>query len=72
MKFSATFYVVITTILLIAVVVMVHYNLPFALIFFTAVAGQAWWLITVYNILTDDYATEKTFDNWYEDKPLGK
>lgn len=72
MKLSTTFYIAITTILLIAVGLMVFYNLPYALVFFTVVGGQTWWIFTVYKVLTDDYATEKTFDDWYEDHPIGR
>lgn len=70
MRQSALFYIVITTILLVAVAVMVFYNLSYDLIFYTVLAGQAWWLLTVYKVLTDDYTTDKTFDNWYEDHPI--
>lgn len=70
MRLSAHFYVAITTLLLITVAVMVFYNLSYEIIFFTVLAGQAWWLLTVYKVLTDDYSTDKTFDDWYEDKPV--
>lgn len=72
MRQSAIFYVVITTVLLAAVAVMVFYNLSYDLIFYTVLAGQAWWLLTVYKVLTDDYTTDKTFDDWYEDHPVGR
>ncbi|SDK68923.1 hypothetical protein SAMN04488034_101120 [Salinimicrobium catena] len=72
MRQSAIFHVVITTILLVAVAVMVFYNLSYDLIFYTVLAGQAWWLLTVYKVLTDDYSTDKTFDDWYEDHPVGR
>ncbi len=72
MRQSAIFYVVISTLLLAAIAVMVFYNLSYNLIFFTVLAGQAWWLLTVYKVLTDDYTTDKTFDDWYEDHPIGR
>jgi hypothetical protein len=72
MRQSVIFYVVITTLLLAAVAVMVFYNLSYHLIFYTVLAGQAWWLLTVYKVLTDDYSTDKTFEDWYEDHPIGR
>ena len=72
MRQSGIFYVVISTILLVAVAVMVFYDLPFNLIFYTVVAGQAWWLLTIYKVLTEKYTTDKTFDDWYEDHPIGR
>ncbi len=72
MRFSVTFYVGITTILLVAVAVMVFYDFSFDAVFYTVLAGQAWWLLTVYKVLTNDYSTKKTFDDWYEDHPIGR
>lgn len=72
MKFSAIFYVVITTLLLVTVAVMVFYNVSYDIVFYTVLVGQAWWLFTVYKVITDKYSTEKTFDDWYEDHPIGK
>lgn len=72
MKLSVIFYIVVTTLLLVAVTVMVFYNLPFDLIMYTVIAGQAWWIFTVYKVLTDKYTTNKTFDDWYEDHPIGR
>lgn len=72
MKLSVIFYIVVTTLLLVAVTVMVFYDLPFDLIMYTVIAGQAWWIFTVYKVLTDKYTTNKTFDDWYEDHPIGR
>lgn len=72
MKPTAIFYVTITTILLIAVAVMVHYQFSLQSVMATVLVGQAWWLLTVYKVLTDDYSTDKTFDDWYEDNPIGR
>lgn len=72
MKLPMTFYIALTTLLLVAVTLMVFYELSFNIIFFTTLIGQLSLLIMVYKILTDDYQTEKTFKDWYEDKPIGK
>ncbi|WP_029037659.1 hypothetical protein [Salinimicrobium xinjiangense] len=70
MKLSAHFYVIIATLFLVAVAVMVFYNVPYDIVFYTVIVGQAWWLLTVYKVLTDNYTTDKTFDDWYEDNPM--
>lgn len=70
MKLSMTFYILLTTAILVAVAIMSAMNLPFNWVFYTTVIGQIFLLIMVYKVLTDDYSTEKTFDDWYEDKPI--
>jgi hypothetical protein len=72
MRISAHFYVIIATLLLVSVAVMVFYNVSYDIVFYTVIAGQAWWLLTVYKVITDNYSTDKTFDDWYEDHPIGK
>jgi hypothetical protein len=72
MRQSAHIYVLITTLFLVTIAVMVFYNVSYPVVFFTVLAGQAFWLFTVYKVLTDDYSTEKTFDDWYEDHPIGR
>ncbi len=69
---SPIFYIGVTTLLLVTVAVMVFFNLRYDLVFYTVLAGQAWWLFTVYKVLTDDYSTDKTFEDWYEDHPIGR
>jgi hypothetical protein len=34
------------------------------------VAGQFLVLWMVYKVLTDNYKTDKTFKDWYEDRPV--
>lgn len=70
MKISTHFFVLITTLILALVAVLVFYNFSFPLILITVLLGQAWWLLTVYKVLKDDYSTEKTFEDWYEDHPI--
>lgn len=72
MRFSVTFYIIITTILLVAVATLVYYNFSYNAVFYTVIVGQAWWLLTVYKVLSDTYSTEKTFEDWYEDHPIGR
>ncbi|WP_324719967.1 hypothetical protein [Salinimicrobium sp. HB62] len=70
MKISAHFYVIVSSLLLATVAVMVFYNVSYPVVFYTVLFGQVFWLFTVYKVLTDDYSTDKTFDDWYEDNPM--
>lgn len=72
MKLSAHFYVIVTTLLLAAVGIMVFYNVAYPIVYATVIIGQAWWIFTVYKVLTNNYSTNKTFEDWYEDHPIGK
>lgn len=51
---------------------MAYYEVSFVYMMYTTIAGQILLIIMVYKILSDDYHTTKTFDDWYEDKPLKK
>ena len=70
MRQTAHIYVIISSLLLVAIAVMVFYNVSYPIVFYTVLIGQAFWLFTVYKVLTDSYSTEKTFDDWYEDHPM--
>lgn len=62
-----------TTLILITVTIFATMNLSFGLVFFLTVFGQGLLVFTVYKVLKDNYTTEKTFDDFYEDRPdLGK
>lgn len=62
----------LTTLVLIAVTTMSALNVPFPWVFYLTCIGQLMLLVTVYLLLRDNYTTEKTFDDWYEDHPIGK
>ena len=70
MKNTVTILLTITTIVLVVLAVMSFYNVDFPTVFYITCGGQALFIFTVYKVLTDDYSTEKTFDDWYEDHPL--
>lgn len=72
MKTSALFWVVLTTLVLITVTIMATMDFPFNWVFYVTVAGQVLVCIMVYRVLTDNYTTDKTFDDFYEDYPIGK
>lgn len=72
MRQKAHIYVLISSILLVAIAVMIFYNVSYPVVFFTVLTGQAFWLFTVYKVLTDNYTTEKTFEDWYEDHSMNQ
>ncbi|MAO07129.1 MAG: hypothetical protein CL596_00280 [Alteromonas sp.] len=61
-----------TSILLLTLVIFSSLNISFAWVYVLTVVGQFLLVFTVYKILTDDYTTDKTFDDFYEDYPIGK
>lgn len=69
---SPMVYIVITTFVLITVTIMCAMNLPFNWIFYLTVLGQGMLIIMVYKVLTDNYTTSKTFEDFYEDSPIEK
>lgn len=67
MKFNGIFYLVLTSICLVALALMAYFNLPFHLLFYLTLAGQALLIFSVYKVLTDNYKPQGTFDDWYEE-----
>ena len=73
MKITAINWLVITTVLLITLCVLANFNISFGIIFGIMLIGQALLILSVYKILRDNYSTDKTFKDLYEDRPnLGK
>tara|TARA_R100000541_G_scaffold51209_1_gene58568 strand:- start:1302 stop:1544 length:243 start_codon:yes stop_codon:yes gene_type:complete len=73
MKISAMTLLGLTTVLLLTVIIFTSMNLPFGWVFYTTCLGQLLLVFTVYKVLTDDYHTDKTFKDFYEDRPdLGR
>lgn len=72
MKLPVMFYVWITTLLLITVTIMVSMDFPFNWVFYLTCLGQILIVVMVYRVLTDNYSTEKTFADFYEDHPIGR
>ncbi|SDS32733.1 hypothetical protein SAMN04487764_1966 [Gillisia sp. Hel1_33_143] len=73
MKITAINWLVITTVLLITLCVLANFNISFGIIFGIMLIGQALLIFSVYKILRDNYSTDKTFKDLYEDRPdLGK
>jgi len=72
MKISAMNWVVITTIFLVILTIAASINLAFNWIFYATVLGQALVLLMVYKVLRDNYKTSKTFEDFYEDRPISR
>ncbi len=70
MKNTAMFWVIATTVILVLLSVMASLNFPFNWVFYLTVIGQAMLVYTVYRVLTEEYDTEKTFEDFYEDHPI--
>ncbi|QLG45973.1 hypothetical protein [Costertonia aggregata] len=71
MKNSAMFWVAATTLALVVVTIMVTMDFPFNWVFYMTVIGQTMIVYMVYKVLTDEYTTDKTFKDFYEDHPIG-
>lgn len=73
MRINALFWVYLVTAVLVILTVSSQLGTSFKWIFTGTLIGQLLLLIMVYKILTDDYETDKTFEDFYEDRPdLGK
>lgn len=69
MKISAMHWIAITTLLLVTVTIFATMNLAFSWVFYLTVLGQVSVVIMVYKVLRDNYTTDKTFEDFYEDRP---
>ncbi|MFS4466791.1 hypothetical protein [Maribacter sp. 2210JD10-5] len=67
---NAMFWVTMVTLLLITVTIMATMNFPFNWVFYITVLGQLSVVYMVYKVLTDNYSTNKTFEDFYEDAPI--
>lgn len=65
-------YLKITTLVLFFLVVFASLDFNYALIFSLTVVGQILLAITVFKVLKDNYTTEKTFKDFYEDATFRK
>ena len=70
MRFSAMFWVALTTFMLLTVTIFSSMDLPFDWVFYFTVLGQVSLVIMVYRVLTDNYSTDLEFRDGYQDRPL--
>ena len=71
MKDSSMFWVGATTLVLLTVTIMAAMNFPFNWVFYITVLGQIMIVFMAYRVLRDNYTTDKTFADFYEDNPIG-
>lgn len=72
MKIPVMFYVALTTLVLVTLTIMVSMNMPLNWVFYLTCIGEILVLIMVYKVLRDRYTTSKTFEDFYEDHPIGR
>lgn len=72
MKISAITYIVLSTLILLTVAIFAALELPFNLVFLATAFGQFFLIFSVLRVLKDEYSTQKTFDDFYEDHPIGR
>ena len=72
MKIPVMFYVALTTLVLVTLTIMVSMNMPLNWVFYLTCIGEVLVLIMVYKVLRDRYTTSKTFEDFYEDHPIGR
>ncbi len=72
MRISAMFLVLFVTVFLLVLTALVYTNIGFSWMFVLTVIGQLLVVLMVYKVLKDHYTTDKTFEDFYEDHPIGK
>lgn len=72
MNASPITYLVITSTILLTVTIFAAMDFPFSWVFYLTVLGQVLLVLSVIKVLKDTYTTEKTFEDFYEDYPIGK
>ena len=72
MKNSAMFLVLFVTIFLLVLTALAYTNIGFSWVFILTVIGQLLVVLMVYKVLKDHYTTDKTFEDFYEDYPIGR
>ncbi|MEE4000120.1 hypothetical protein V1T75_07195 [Tenacibaculum sp. FZY0031] len=72
MRISAMFLVLFVTVFLLVLTALVYTNIGFSWVFILTVIGQLLVVLMVYKVLKDHYTTNKTFEDFYEDHPIGK
>lgn len=68
MKITAMGLVAFTTFFLFILVLLSTLPVGFGLIFFLTLIGQALVVLMVYKVLTDDFKTSKTFEDFYQEQ----
>ncbi|MGO2103154.1 MAG: hypothetical protein ACTH3E_08915 [Psychroflexus halocasei] len=69
MKSKGILLLIFTTLLLITLSIFSSMNIAISWIFYLTMFGQLILISAVYHTLREDYHTNKTFKDWYEDRP---
>ena len=72
MKNPVMFWVLFVTIFLLVLTALVYTYIGFSWVFILTVIGQLLVVLMVYKVLKDHYTTDKTFEDFYEDYPIGR
>ncbi|THD68122.1 hypothetical protein E7Z59_09700 [Robertkochia marina] len=64
--------VILVTLFLVLLTAFSQMDIRPDIIFFLMMLGQLLVIFMVYMVLTDNYTTTKTFEDWYEDHPIDK
>jgi len=72
MRSSGVFLVLFVTIFLLVLTALAFTNIGFSWVFILTVIGQLLVVLMVYKVLRDHYTTNKTFEDFYEDYPIGR
>lgn len=72
MRCTVMFLVLFVTIFLLVLTALAYTNIGFSWVFILTVIGQLLVVLIVYKVLKDHYTTNKTFEDFYEDYPIGR
>jgi membrane protein implicated in regulation of membrane protease activity len=72
MKISAMFLLALTSLILLTVVIFSALDFSLSWVFLLTTFGQVLLVVTVYRVLKDNYTTDKTFEDFYEDHPISE
>lgn len=72
MKAWPVIFIIAITLILFTVAVLSVLQFPFHWVFWLTVIGEVALIVTVFIVLKDNYSTNKTFKDFYEDHPIGK
>ncbi|MFD2564347.1 hypothetical protein [Aquimarina rubra] len=72
MRISGMMMIIITSLLLLLITILVTMDVEFGWVFYITCFGQIMVILMVYAVLTDAYTTDKTFDDFYEDRPIAR
>ncbi|REH56130.1 hypothetical protein C7448_101163 [Tenacibaculum gallaicum] len=72
MRCTVMFLVLFVTIFLLVLIALGFTNIGFSWMFILTVIGQLLVVLMVYKVLRENYTTDKTFEDFYEDYPIGR